>query len=509
MASNINLLRNSKVFYTKLTKAQALTATNIKPSNTWELQVMADFSFSQGTEQQTITLNEAGSTPARGQRSFNTSINPVDWNFGTYIRPYQVDGTGSAVTTGPTSVVLSTGTYGSANYVPAVVTAVTSITGLASKEAVGAIRPGDIVKSTRHADAYYIVDTATFTGAGPYEQTGFVATYIGTDTGKPGTTDAEDTQTFTRTERTTAPEMLLWNALVSSNQPFQGNYSTPSWTEAAKTATLGLGESNAHSFAKFGLIFKVDNTYYYIDDCALNQADINFGIDQIASIAWTGQGTTLTQLDNVNQTYSRAAGTGTLDAVVQANTWDSLAGFITNKLSTVTIHGWNIQGNASADQEYFLGLTGGQLTINNNNQFLTPELLGAVNSPIGYFSGTRAVSGNITCYLKVSTNPAAEKHAAELFNDLARHSISYPDNLFAMKIGVGDAGGQRYPQVVFEVPGAMLQIPSIDVQDVVSATINFTAQSTSDGAGYDGTNGATTYNISNKNELTVVYKSVA
>ena len=67
MAGSVNLLRNSKVYYTNLTKADligtaavpvsaATAAAKINAGNTWEIPVQADFTFSQGTEQQTITL---------------------------------------------------------------------------------------------------------------------------------------------------------------------------------------------------------------------------------------------------------------------------------------------------------------------------------------------------------------------------------------------------------------------------------------------------------------------
>jgi len=41
--------------------------------------------FSQNTSVDTVTLNEAGAAPVRGQRSFNTALEPVDFSFSTYI----------------------------------------------------------------------------------------------------------------------------------------------------------------------------------------------------------------------------------------------------------------------------------------------------------------------------------------------------------------------------------------------------------------------------------------
>lgn len=56
--------------------------------NTTEILLQDDFSFSQGSSSTDITLSEAGPKPARGSARFNESLDPVDWNFSTYIRPY-------------------------------------------------------------------------------------------------------------------------------------------------------------------------------------------------------------------------------------------------------------------------------------------------------------------------------------------------------------------------------------------------------------------------------------
>ena len=90
----LNLSRNTRVWFTTnvnpttgvlpdaTTGYSAFTSANI-----FELQVLDGYSFSQGTASTPITLSEAGNTPNRGQRAFNTALNPVDLSFSTYIRP--------------------------------------------------------------------------------------------------------------------------------------------------------------------------------------------------------------------------------------------------------------------------------------------------------------------------------------------------------------------------------------------------------------------------------------
>lgn len=417
----VNLLRNSRVFYTNLTKAQVLAdANNIVPTgaltNTWELLPMSDFTFSQGTEQQTITLNEAGATPSRGQRSFNTAINPVDWNFGTYIRPTRL--------------------------------------------------PNNPVGGT---------------------------------------------------DITCAPELLMWNALASSARPTNGDaevggggYSkTGLWTDgtvngavtvAENTATVTFENSNTHSFTVFGLIFEVDATIYYLDKCSINQADLNFGIDQIASVAWSGQATELVEITGVAGIDAKLTEVSDASSIWES---DNRSSFLTNKLSKVTCYAYNLTGQA-ASQEYILAITGGQITINNNITYLTPELIGVVNKPIGYYSGTRAISGNMTAYLKTGNF-----NTGELLADLATHSQQDSDNKFYLRIGVGEAKETIVagsPHFLLTMPSCVFQIPTIDVQDVISTTINFTAQSRSTNS-YSPAD--STYDIGMANELQIQYKTAA
>lgn len=62
--------------------------TGFTSENCFEVQVQDDLSWSQGTSTSTVELSEAGATPDRGSAEFNDSLDPVDWNFSTYIRTY-------------------------------------------------------------------------------------------------------------------------------------------------------------------------------------------------------------------------------------------------------------------------------------------------------------------------------------------------------------------------------------------------------------------------------------
>jgi hypothetical protein len=88
----LSLSRNAKVILsyeaaTETEDAYDGAGRNPADANTFEIGVLDGFSFSQATGTQNVTLNEAGATPKRGQSIFNTSVEPVDWSFTTYMRP--------------------------------------------------------------------------------------------------------------------------------------------------------------------------------------------------------------------------------------------------------------------------------------------------------------------------------------------------------------------------------------------------------------------------------------
>ena len=561
----VNLIRNSRVFFTTNIDsfgrvkigAQADAAAPMTASNCFEIQVLEGMSFSQNTTVDTVTLNEAGAAPVRGQRSFNTALEPVDFTFSTYIRP---NNTGSSIT---------------------------------------------------------------------------------------------------------AEEQYLWNAFGGAANL---NTAGAAWTSAASTGTVGFANSNKHQLLPFGLIILFDNAGYVLDNCALDSATIDFGIDAIAAIAWAGKGSAIRVLDGASATSASPvvfanvgtatpfAGSAGANTALAKNT---TARYITNKLSTlivndgindfvttaggsvtavtvgtagsgytsaptvafaaapsggvtatgtavlsggavtavavtsggggytnpnitfsapqvaggtlatgtVTVSGGVITGivivsggtgyttaptatlgnlgspsaaavigavtigtssitgvtinnagsgylvgtppaitftggggsaaaatatvAANVGTVYTVALTGGNITFANNLTYLTPANLGTVNLPITYFTGTRAISGTINAYLKTGT-----LESGGLLSDLLASSAVTVDPKFTINVQLGGPS-TNLTGVEIKLPAAMLQIPTINTEQVISTTINFTAQ------GFTGTG----YDITESNEATIVYRA--
>lgn len=371
---SFNLIRNSRMFFTTNVNSGTgvVAASGFDATNTREIQVLDGFSFSQNTTAETVTLSEGGAAPVRGQRSFNTALEPVDFSFSTYMRP---------------------------------------------------------------ADGGVNI---------------------------------------------TCEESVLWNALFATDAIGGTN---AAWSEDTAVATVVVTNSQSHQLQKFGIIIVIDGVSYIIDNCALESATIDFGLDAISMIAWAGKGAILRQVSGLTATTGSTVtlGGGLTGTAKGKNT---SAPYIANKLSTLTV----ISGIGGTGTSYNVALTGGSLTIANNLTYLTPANLGVVNKPVTYFTGTRAISGSINAYLR-----AGASNTAGLIADMLAGSSTDVDPEFALQIEIG--GASSATRVELEMPAAVLTIPSVSTEQVVSTTINFTAQGSAGGA----------FDVAAANELEVRY----
>ena len=403
----VNLIRNSRVFFTTNVDSAGnvrlgYTPSGIKlsdssngftTSNTFEIQVLEGLTFTQNTTSDTVTLSETGDAPNRGQRSFNTALEPVDFSFSTYVRPYKKSG--------------GTG--------------------------------------------------------GAYPSGGLV----------------------------TCEERFLWNAFASSaaigsaSGGVVGTQGSTAWYESSSAAEFILAASNKNQLQAFGLIIAFSDQVYVIDNCAMDTATVDFGIDQIAAIQWAGKGTLIRAISNLvvdaasageiafsnreilasamvlGRTYAisnlgatNAAGwtaagadaspavnelfvhsataiTGDATAKVREVVVHEAAGASTNKSMAKNVDGRYITNKlsvlalddtiAGTTDDYKFAITGGSITLANNITYITPANLGQVNIPITYYTGTRSVTGTFNAYLKSGT-AASSKTSGQLLEDLLASS---------------------------------------------------------------------------------------
>lgn len=496
-----NLSRNSRVFVTtNLNAAGDIQTTGFTANNCWELTVQDGFSFTQNTSQSTIQINEAGNSPIRGQRAFNTALEPVDISFATYIRPKNTAGT----TTADEKVLWNAlfgyvGVEGSTYMESGSVTTNTPLT---------------ITGATTPTRATTLSGTVTLTGC----TIGGVAT-AGTD---PKT--APVLNVIYNIKNVTATGGSLWEG-PAKLKSFSGNtavfeYLTPpvasattslgasianakidraAWVNlpahAGRTTATGLvstGASNRNQLLPIGFVFIVDSVTYLIHNCAMDGATIDFGLDAIAMVSWTAKGT---RIEKAATQVTAATGTfgGGFTGTYQTPLANDAGAYITNKLSTMTLVSKLFGTDASAGTSYNIVLTGGSLQIANNISYVTPNNLGAVNKPIGYFTGTRAISGTVNAYLRTGTTG----DAGDLLNTMLTNISSSAETKYKLQVEVGGASNPN--RIEFDIPGAVIGVPSVDVQDVVSTAITFNAQGTTNDMA------AQTYDVENTNDLTVRY----
>jgi hypothetical protein len=579
----LNLARNSRVFFTtNVNSAGTIQTTGFSPANTYELQVLDGFTFSQNTTQDTVTLSEAGVNPVRGQRSFNTALSPADFSMSTYIRPFkaassitaeesvlwnallgapalyaELTSTGTNTVVSVTSVTAGQITFGTA----ATLAAGTAITFPPTYPTLAASGGGFQPNTT------YYVTTATTNSAtailsatlGGTAFTTTTATVSGTPTVIVSTvknnivsvpnTAATPTYAGASGEITIATSATTTNLSVGDTIVIGGlTASTDSDTKiinaAAKVITNGtsslvlslispkaplaagtaitisalgansvklyksawapvksdisyasVGASDLNQLQTFGMLFAVDNVLYTLDNCAMTQVSIDFGLDGIATAAWSGQGTKLNE---------SAISIATLAAAATAK--NVAAPFITNKLSTVDLELEKALGSVAAGRKYTLALTGGNITINNNINYITPANLATVNVANTYYTGTRAISGTLNAYLKTG-NAASSENTGELLRDMlaaitsSTLSSTAIEPMFNLVLSIGGKSATAPARVELEMQSVVLSVPTVDVQQVISTAINFTAQGYKPGA----TAADNTFAVDVPNDLAIRY----
>lgn len=285
-----------------------------------------------------------------------------------------------------------------------------------------------------------------------------------------------------------AVEEVLWAMLMgadtftASTAVWTGNSTTIN-TQSVLSPTdyqnsLSFAASNQSKFSdSFNLYFSFEETgntqVYRITQAVVNSATIDFDIDGIATIQWSGFGKQV-----VDRTTNIPTRTIYEDITDTAN-------FIRNRISTVSL----TRTDVSPDDTFDLVLTGGSFSVENNISYLTPEELGIVNIPLANVTGARAISGNLTCYLD---NDTGNSKSGELFADMVADT-STVRNVYDMAINIGGTTVST-PRLTLDIPTAHLEVPVIGIEDLLTLDVAFHGQPS---------NG----DVDNTDEMTVIYRA--
>lgn len=375
-----NLSRDAKLYAIIAGTAIGSATGGPAAPNCWEIKVLDGFSFSQDTGTQDITINEAGATPTRGMKQYNTSLNPVDVSFSTYVRPF-----------------------------------------------------------------------------------------VAVDDGVPTNSRAK------------CIEEILWNSMISNTLGVVGSSgSNVSNSGIVATGTTSckfdFSNSDLHQLLELDLYFKFDNNTYKITNFTVISAEVDFSIDGIGTINWSGQGTTLAE-DSAAHT-AIGSWTGTEAGSPDYYSAPDVAQFMKNKFTTMILIDNNV-GSATNSDYFTVPITGGTITIDNGTTYLTPEELGVVNTSIGSFTGTRSISGSVTAYLNTvgsedGTTEALGWPTAKLIEAMQALTDATNTN-WSITLRMGGTSTDN-PRVDFYLGSAQLTFPSVNIEDVIATEINFIGQ---------------------------------
>jgi hypothetical protein len=385
------------------------------PENTWKLEVLAGFAVTSSAATQDITSLESGTDPDRSQQRFNTAINPVDWNLQVYLRP-----------------------------------------------------------------------TGAITGAAA------------------DTTDAGTNQTGNVKP---VADWFMWQSMVSNTKAASGTTEQSVWESGGKLRTTNVAagtgshstRSNFSTAVENHMYFKLDNVFYQVSNSTVNQSTVDAGIEEIATVTWTGFGTTLKELTDLprnnavsvfggilndgstvtaNSNVSEHSVTAAYHPFNQMNVAGSIGtnSFIKNRLSTIEFHHKASAG--ASDEKFTFPVTALSFDYNNNITYLTPEELAALNEPIGQFTGTRAITGSATMYLR-----AGELESAGFLRNIANDSRTSSAQTSNANLIVG---GSTAPYVAFQLDAVQFEFPQLATEDVISMTVNFVGQEPSASKGTGG-----------------------
>jgi len=478
MTDKLYFSRDTKVF---LEPIDPDTGAPFASALRYEIPVLDGYSFSQATNTTEVTLNEMSTTSGetrRGRRMFNDSYAPAEWSFQTYIRPF-LSGGADGYTNGHTYAVeeaLWGAMIGKGDYVQQSSTdGAVNATGTATVPSTDT----DVSAATVHLDTTTDGDgrnaqiTLTVDGSGV-----FSAAIHATNKGS-GYTAGDNL--FVSAED-------IADALGTALTNVDSDITLPISSITATTADLYTGfnvrnssklefdfqESNRTTLGTFNLYFEIGSAnaeatkqVYKIEGCVVNEASIDFDIEGLATINWSGFGELITDSGESTPFSSDLIDEGTT----------ATSNFIRNRLTSLAL------GDGTTN--YGLVLTGGNITISNNITFITPETMGVVNQPVGHVAGTRSIGGNFTCYLN-----GVDDGSAELFETIAEATSSIINSHNA----VFTIGGDSAPNLKVTMPTTHLEIPTHSIDDIISLEVNFHALPSS---------------IDGKNECSLEYKGKA
>jgi hypothetical protein len=566
--------RGQRVFTDSLAPAEWSFSTYVRPYRTatdsgesraveevlWAIMAGAD-KYQDGTDaaggliQGNITITTAGTSTTAGTYIVTNSttgiggtkgVGAVGWEIeltvgGSGITAVTVIDSGEGFSVGDTITIPTSVIGGSATATLTVATAVTgAVGGIASVAAANntgrtanktySIKNGDTGVTVKTAGGATVTDRVGWeldlTAAANGTITAVVASpgsgFVANDTIEINNNNVGGSGgvlTFTVTISTISSTFYRLSQPDSAS-PFGPTVSRPVGTGDSGKTVINFGQSNRSTLGTCDLYFVMETSsanpmVYKLSGAAFNEASIDFEVDGIATINWSGFAANITDMQSSatagssvtvqsGKTISGNSSTGSAfaagDVVLDSNdglklgicTANNAANFaiddgvgstktfIRNRLTQLDITADTADRTAfpgvGGNGKYQLTLTGGNITITNNISYLVPEELGAVNVPIEHVTGTRSASGSFTCYLTLDDSSGQNGTSVELFNDMTTSGpgkgLEKVVNNFETTFSVGGTVANT-PRLNVKFPKVHINVPTHSIEDVISLETTF------------------------------------
>lgn len=281
------------------------------------------------------------------------------------------------------------------------------------------------------------------------------------------------------TDKIMTVDAILWHAISTTNAlalDLDGDGANgPGNTDVYYTNTefnVGFTKNGAHVLTKLYLYFKIDTKVYKVSNAQINQVEVPLDISGIAMANWSGQGTSIEEISA--PAFMSGSGLAFDDAVPTSNEFVAVPSnkeYLLNKLTTVTM-----QSDVTGTSKYYhIALTGGSITINNNISYVTPNTLAELDVPVGSFTGSFEVTGTVDSYLKDGLGLKDGSSAANAYGsqDLLNHMLTNRDINHATDITFEINGKTSTARVEINLPNAMIGVPAMNVEQIVSQSFEF------------------------------------
>lgn len=295
-------------------------------------------------------------------------------------------------------------------------------------------------------------------------------------------------------------DWFLWQALISNTAPANDTTEQSVWRDdgvllANNTLSSGASHASRSNFvtpSESYLYIKLDNVVYQVSNAVVDSVAVDAGIEEIATVYWTGYGTDMRELideprDNAVSVFGGVLNNGstvganaTIDSFNTPLSYhpfssmyvgDSASNnaFIKNRLSALQLT--HTYPGEETSTTYIFSVTSLSFSYNNNISYLRAQESAKLNRPKKAITNVREVFGSATMYLR--TGNAESVRFLNSIRDDTRISSSEGSSAKLL------IGGPTAPFLSIELSAVHFDFPQITTDTIIAINVDFYAQNDS------------------------------